>query len=83
MRIRRVALSFGAVVIATAAFAPAARASQGETASHGAAQRVVSSSVRGGTPSGVPGRAKPTGASSLSNGISYHGGPVMTAGVNA
>jgi hypothetical protein len=83
MFIRRVAVSFGAMVVATAVFAPAARASQGETATHGAAQRVVSSAVRGGTPAGVPGRARPGSALASSNGISYHGGPVMTAGVNA
>ena len=83
MRIRRVALSFTAVVVATGAFAPAARATQGETATHGAAQRVVSASVRGGTPSGVPGGAKLGGARTSYNGIDYHGGPVMTAGVNA
>jgi hypothetical protein len=83
MGFRRVALSFSAVVVATAAFAPAARAAQTETASHGAAQRVVSSSVRGHTPSGVPGRAKPGSARTSTNGISYHGGPVMTTGVNA
>jgi Phosphate-induced protein 1 conserved region len=83
MRIRRVALCLGAVVVSLATFAPAARASQGETASHGAAQRVASSSVRGGTHSGVP-AAKPSGgAHTTSNGINYHGGPVMTAGANA
>jgi hypothetical protein len=38
--------------------------------------------VRGGAASGVPGVARVAGAKS-SNGISYHGGPVMNAGVHA
>jgi hypothetical protein len=83
MRFRRVAISFGAVVVAIATFAPAARASQGETATHGAAQRIASSGVRGGHASGIPAAKPGSGASTSPNGIAYHGGPVMTAGVNA
>ena len=54
---RRVAVSFGAVLVGLAVLAPAARASQGETASQGATQRFVHAAVRGGNPQGVPGAA--------------------------
>jgi hypothetical protein len=82
--IRRVAVSFGAVLMGIAVLAPAARASQGETSSPGATQRFVHAAVRGSSPTGVPGAAgKPGAARTSSNGIDYHGGPVVTAGVNA
>jgi hypothetical protein len=61
-----------------------------DTAPPSAAHQVahaVSTPVRGGTPDGVAGKGKPGGGGSggptKSNGINYHGGPVMHTGVNA
>ncbi len=82
-------LAMGAVVGAGTALAlPGTAVAAGETASPSASNRlthVVTTPVRGGTPAGVPGQGRPvTGDSGTkSNGISYHGGPVMNAGVNA
>jgi hypothetical protein len=79
-----VAVSFGAAVVALAVLAPAARASQSETATQGDRQQQAhSAAIRGHNPPGVPGAAKPGPARTSSNGIEYHGGPVMTSGVNA
>ena len=67
------------------AFAPAAGAAQSETAPPNAARRLdhVTVPVRGVAPSGVPGNARSAPVKTpSSNGISYHGGPVMNSGVN-
>ena len=85
MRIRPVAVSLSAVLVGISAFVPAARASRNETATQGLIQRFSHSAaaIRGGNPTGVPGGAGNGAAKTSSNGIDYHGGPVMTAGVNA
>jgi hypothetical protein len=66
-----------------ATLAPAARASQGETVGQGATQRFAHAAARGSNATGVPGLAAKPVARITSNGISYHGGPVNTTGVNA
>jgi hypothetical protein len=75
------------VILGGLAFAPAAGAVRGETTPPNAIQQLdhVASPVRGHDPNGVPpGQAKPGGgARPSSNGIDYHGGPVMNTGVNA
>lgn len=43
----------------------------------------VAHSIRNGTPRGVPGAHTSGGTSKSTNGISYHGGPVMTSGPRA
>jgi Phosphate-induced protein 1 conserved region len=71
---------FSACVVAAAAAAalsvPAAVGAPKETAPPG-----VAHAIRGATPHGVPGAHTSGGAAKSSNGISYHGGPVMTNGV--
>jgi hypothetical protein len=81
--VTRAILVAGGVAMVLPLAAPAS-ASPRETASPGAGQVVshVSTAIRGHDPSGVPAPARTAGAKT-SNGISYHGGPVLTAGVNA
>ena len=85
MRIRPVAVSLTVMLVGIGAFVPAARASQGETATQGMVQTLshAAAAVRGGNTAGVPLGAGNAAARTSSNGIDYHGGPVMTAGVNA
>ena len=85
MGIRPFGMGACAVVLSTLVFAPAAGAARDETAPRSAAARlghVVASPVRGTDPAGVPGKA-PKSSGPTSNGINYHGGPVLSAGVNA
>lgn len=78
----RVLIGVGCVAMA-APFASPASAAPSETARRGAAQVIshVSTPTRGHDPQGVPGHARPSAGKS-SNGISYHGGPVLTTGAN-
>jgi phosphate-induced protein 1 len=85
VRIKRVLLCAGAVLASTTVFAPLAGAAPRETAPPSTAHRVehATAPTRGGSPSGVPGAAHSSASRVSSNGINYHGGPVMNGGVNA
>jgi hypothetical protein len=72
------------VLLATGVTAvQSAGASRPETAPPGSGSSVVPTPVRGKTPEGVPASsATAVRSKTASNGIAYHGGPVLTAGVN-
>jgi hypothetical protein len=73
-----------AVVAASAAVAPLAAASAKETAPPGVGNRLVSSAAtRGHAKSSGPHGSSKSRPGTSSNGISYHGGPVATSGVDA
>jgi hypothetical protein len=82
---RRTAVIVITAVAACASLFPAsgAVAAPSETATNGSASRVehAATPVRGGTAPGVPGQAKT--ATVRSNGIYYHGGPVMNTAATA
>ena len=74
MRVRGIAACVGAMLLTTIGFAPSAFASPRDPAPPGAARQVDHGRGVDGQASRFPRRG--------SNGITYHGGPVMTAGVN-
>src|SRR4051794_14260979 len=79
VKIRRVVTVVAVVGASLASAAPSAVAAPGETARPGAAAKiahVVSTPIRGGGTVGVPGHAG-SAVVRKSNGIDYHGGPVM------
>ena len=82
MKLRQIVLGIGVLAATAVVASPAAVASPGETANRGAAARVVHAPVRNGSSEGVPGHAR-TAVVRKSNGIDYHGGPVMNNGVHA
>jgi Phosphate-induced protein 1 conserved region len=85
MRASAVVAAIAGLALVAVAAAPGAGAAPSETARPSAAHRVaevVSTPVRGGSGTGVPPAARTLGSKS-SNGISYHGGPVLNTGANA
>src|SRR3954451_18733599 len=85
MRVGHRAAVVGVVVAICAAWSPAANANPRETAPPGQGHDIshVSMPTHGHSGDGVPGAAKtPAAKRTSSNGISYHGGPVMYSGVH-
>jgi hypothetical protein len=83
MRATKVLVGFAVAGLMVAGTVTTASSAPRETVPPSAsAPARVETPVRGGAVSGVPGAARVTGPKS-SNGISYHGGPVMNGGVHA
>jgi hypothetical protein len=80
----RIGLAAGASVallLGAVAYTPVAGATPNETAPHSAVARLDHGGDLHGEGDGKP--ARPGGGGSSSNGINYHGGPVITTGTNA
>jgi hypothetical protein len=85
MRVMRRFAVIGVLAASVMTSSAVANAASRETAPRGAGHDIsrVSMSTRGHSPQGVPGAARATaGKKASSNGINYHGGPVLNAGVH-